>query len=471
MTMDPLGECKKWLESYPRFNWRATFDFLLAPEASKAVEFSDYGVACFVKGLQAEFVDKDYHEAMNHYENGAIQYDSLCLFRLHEIYVGDPRFNVEYNERQALCHLIYSALLSQFELFDYKVSFWQKFEAFWKKNPVRTTYITELLLNPSANYFIETGPLFSKLFTFYSNKNTFLEALPELKALSTDTLKNKFFPVLNAIFDFLAYTYNSGYSKVDLEKYVETILDMLTNDLLFDNFFHNYLTHLKLLRAKKKVAFVFQRRIETDCFWVWSFSFLASMKNHYLGLLLAFDETFSDGSLVLKWKNTASWVNNFIGFCYEKGIGTTQSLSKALELYEKDIEQMPRVLFSRYRRIVVMKQNKARGQQPGQEDEEDSQLEFEVKDLKMKLEERFEDSTRMDCYLYYVYGKLYEKIDEDIDAAIQWYQKGVDADTDSCLKNHLLCNEGWRMKCKRRLQKLQKRKGVQVMIINKNQED
>jgi len=468
--MDPTGECKNFLESYQRFNWRMTFDFLLTPEALKAVEFNDYGLACFVKGLQYEFVDKKYHEAFNCYENGAIQFDSLCLFRLHEIYIGSPEFEVEYNERQALTHLIYSALLSQFEQFDHKVSFWQKFEAFWKKNPTRTTYISELLLNPCAEYFGATGPLFAKLFNFYSNKNTFLETLPELKALCTDTLKKKFFPILNAVFDFLAYTYNSSYSKVDLEKYVETILDMLTNDILFDNFFNNYLTHLKLLRAKRKFALVFQRRLETDCFWVWSFSFLASMKNHYLGLLLAFDETFADGSLVLKWKNTASWVNNFIGYCYEKGIGIQKDLDKAQELYEKDMNQMPRVLFSRYRRILVLKQNKSKKQQPDQ-GEEESQIEYEVKDLKMKLEERLEDTTRMDCYLFYVYGKLYEKIDEDIDTAIQWYQKGVEGDTDACLKNHLLCNESWRMKCKRRLLKLQKRKGLQVMTINKNQED
>jgi len=342
--MDASDECQKWLQAYPKFNWRGTFGFLLTSESLKAVEFSDYGVACFVKGLQAEFIDRDYHEAFNFYEHGAMQFDPLCLFRLHEIYVGGTEFKIEYNEKQALCHLIYSALLAQFEIFDCKVSFWQKFEAFWKKNSAKAAYITELILNPSAEYFNATGPLFTKLFAFYSNKNTFLEALPELKALSVDVLKTKFFPILNSIFDFLAYTYNSNYSKKDLEQYVETILDMLTNDILFDSFFHNYLTHLKLLRAKRKFATVFQRRLETDCFWVWSFSFLASMKNHYLGLLLTFDETFADGNLVLKWKNTASWVNNFIGFCYEKGIGTGKDADKAFELYEKDINQMPRVL-------------------------------------------------------------------------------------------------------------------------------
>jgi hypothetical protein len=468
--MDPSIECKNWLESYPKFNWRSTFDFLLAPETLKAIEFNDYGISCFVRGLQYEFVDKNYQEAFNWYENGAIQYDSLCLFRLHEIYIGNTAFQIEYNERQALCHLIYSALLSQFELFDYKVSFWQKFEAFWKKNNDRTVYINELILSPSADYFTATGPLFAKLFTFYSNKNTFLEALPELKALSTDSLKQKFFPVLNAIFDFLAYTYNSGYSKTDLEEYVETILDMLTNDLLFDNFFHNYLTHLKILRTRKKFALVFQRRLETDCFWIWSFSFLASMKNHYLGLLLSFSETFCDGSLVLKWKNTSSWVNNFVAFCYEKGIGASKDLDKSLDLYEKDINSMPRVLYSRYRRVLVLKQDKTKGQQVEQEDV-DAYIESETKDLKIKLEERLEDASRMDCYLYYVYGKLYEKIVENTDGAIDWYQKGVDSDTDSCMKNHLLCNESWRMKCKKRLQKLQKRKGLEVLITNKNYED
>jgi len=467
--MDPSTEIKKWLESYPRFNWRGTFDFLRTPEALKAVEFSDYGIACFVKGLQYEFVDKDYHEAFNCYENGAIQYDSLCLFRLHEIYLGDSAFNVEYNERQALSHLIYSALLSQFETFDSKVSFWQKFEAFWKKSAERTAYISDLLLSPAADYLTATGPLFAKLFNFYSTKTTFLEALPELKALSIDTLKNKFFPIVNAIFDFLAYTYNSSYSKKDLEEYVSTILDMLTNDILFDNFFQNYVNHLRLLRAKKNTALMFQRRLETDCFWVWSFSFLASMKNHYLGILLSFDETFAEGNLILKWKNTASWVNNFIGYCYEKGIGIAQDVNKSLELYEQDMAQMPRVLFSRYRKILVRKQNKDKVR-PGH-GAQDSEIEAEVDDLKQKLEERLEDSTRMDCYLYYVYGKLYEKIADDIDNAIVFYQKGVDSDTDSCLKNHLLCNESWRMKCKRRLQKLQKRKGLQILIINKNQED
>jgi TPR repeat protein len=247
---------------------------------------------------------------------------------------------------------------------------------------------------------------------------------------------------------------------------------MLTNDILFDNFFHNYVLHLKLLRARKQFASTFQRRLETDCFWVWSFSFLASMKNYYLGVLLSFNETFLEGGLVLKWKNTSSWVNNFVGFCYEKGIGTNKSMDKALDLFNEDISQMPKVLFSRFRRILVLKNRKPVDQQPNQQDNEDlSALKTEIAELKMKLDERLEETSRMDCYLYYVYGKLYEKGEDDLDKGIEWYQKGVDADTDSCLKNHLLCNEAWRMKCKKRLLKLQKKKGLQVLIVNKNRED
>jgi hypothetical protein len=478
--MDPNTDYKKWLEASPRFNWRLTFDFFLTPEALKAVEFNDYGLACFVKGLQYEIIDKNYQEAFNCYENGAMQLDSLCIFRLHEIYLGNSDFNVEYNEKQTIIHLVYAALLSQFEIFDSKVSFWQKFDGFWKKNPEKTAFITELLLHSPTHYFTATGPLFYKLFSFYNNKNSFMETLPELKALCTDVLKKKFFSILNAIFDFLAYTYNSAYSKIDLEKYVETILDMLTNDLLFDNYFNSYVVHLKLLKAKTKFGFVFQRRLETNCFWVWSFSFLVSMKNHYLGTLLSFGETFEQGCLMLKWKNTASWVNNFIGYCYEKGIGAHKDRRRALELYEKDMAQIQRVLFSRYRKILVLKQKRVLAQNPhyhhynhhqpqqvGKEDE----LEVQVNQLKQTLEERLEDTSRMDCYLYYVYGKLYEKIDEDKDTAIEWYRKGVEASTDSCLKNHLLCNESWRMKCKRRFQKLQQKKGMAVDMKNKNQED
>jgi len=469
--MDLSVQCEQWLASYPKFNWKSTFSFLLAPETLKAIEFSDYGVACFVKGLHLEIIDKDYTEAFNCYENGAMQLDSLCLFRLHEIYMGDSNFNIEYNERQAMCHLAYSALISQFESFDCKVSFWQKFEAFWKKTPAKRDYILEVLSNPPADYLCSTGSLFAKLFSFYHSKENFIGILPELKALSTDVIKNKFFSILNAIFDFMAYTYNSAFSKVDLEKYVETILDMLTNDILFDNFFQNYITHLRLLRAKKKFAILFQRRLETDCFWIWSFSFLASMKNYYLGTLLSFEETFTDGSLILKWKNTESWVNNFIGLCHEKGVGTSEDLDKGLDLYKKDMLGMPRVLFSRFRRLIVLKEKLAKGEKLEVEDGDITKIDFEVQDLKQKLQERLEDTSRMDCYLYYVYGKIYEKIDDDTDRAIEWYQKGVDSDTDSCLKNHLLCNEAWRLKCKKRLLKVQARKGVQVNFVNKNRED
>jgi len=469
--MDFSTECKEFLASFPKMNWRATFNYLLGPETLKAVEFSDYGIACFVKGLQLEFIDKDYHEAFNCYENGAMQLDSLCLFRLHEIYMGDENFNIEYNERQSICHLIYSALISQFETFDSKVSFWQKLEAFWKKDHVKRDYILELLMNPPADYFCATGSLFAKLFTFYNNKDTITEILPELKALSVDVIKNKFFSVTNALFDFLAYTYNSSFSKVDLEKCVDTLLDMLTNDILFDNFFQNYVTHLRILRARKKFAFVFQRRIETDCFWIWSFAFLTSMKNHYLGVLMSFEETFTNGSVILKWKNTESWVNNYVALCNEKGIGTLKNVDKGLEYYEKDIIQMPRVLFSRYRKLVSIKAKIANGEQVEEGYQTGVTFDLESQDLKQKLEERLEDSNRMDCYLYYVYAKIYEKVDDDIDRAIEWYQKGVEASTDSCLKNHLLCNEAWRMKCKKRLLKLQSKKGLQVSIVNKNRED
>jgi len=194
------------------------------------------------------------------------------------------------------------------------------------------------------------------------------------------------------------------------------------------------------------------------------------MKNHYLAILLSFEETFLDGSLILKWKNTESWVNNFIAFCYEKGIGTAQDLAKAGELYKKDVLAMPRVLYSRYRSVLVVKSKKANGERLT-EDEESMNMDAQAEDLKQKIEERLEDSNRMDCYLFYVYGKIYEKIDEDNERAIEWYQKGAEIDTDSCLKNHLLCNEAWRIKCKKRLMKLQARKGLQVLIINKNRED
>lgn len=468
--MDISAQCEQWLASHPRFNWRSTFNFLLTPEASKAIEFNDFGISCFAKGLQYELNDKNYQEAFNCYENGAMQLDSLCLFRLHEIYAGDANFDIQYDERQSMCHLLYSALISQFETFDTKVSFWQKLEAFWKKDSSRKDYLLDLLVNPPTDYLVATGPLFARLFNFYNNKETFTEILPELKALSSDVLKNKFFSILNAIFDFLAYTYNSAFSKVDLEKYVETILDMLTNDILFDNFFQNYVAHLRLVRTKTKFASAFQRRLETDCFWIWSFSFLASMKNHYLGVLLSFEETFLDGSLILKWKNTESWVNNFIAFCYEKGIGAIKNLSKASQLYKKDVVAMPRVLYSRYRSVLVVKEKKEHGERLTEE-EENMNMEAQAEDLKQKIEERLEDSNRMDCYLFYVYGKIYEKIDEDIDRAIEWYQKGSDVDTDSCLKNHLLCNEAWRIKCNKRLLKLQARKGLQVIIVNKNRED
>jgi len=113
----------------------------------------------------------------------------------------------------------------------------------------------------------------------------------------------------------------------------------------------------------------------------------------------------------------------------------------------------------------------AKGLQVNEEDEYLEKIDFETQDLKQKVTERLEDVNRMDCYLYYVFGKIYEKIDDDVDTAIEWYQKGMDVDTDSCLKNHLLCNEAWRLKCKKRLMKLQARKGLQVFIFNKNRED
>jgi len=195
------------------------------------------------------------------------------------------------------------------------------------------------------------------------------------------------------------------------------------------------------------------------------------MKNHYLAILLSFEETFANGGLVLKWKNTESWINNFVALCHEKGIGTSKNADKALEFYKKDMTQMPKVLFSRYRKLIAVKNKQASGLELAPEDKDSAQLEFEAQDLKQKLVERLEDANRMDCYLYYVYGKIYEKIDEDTDRAIEWYQQGVDSSTDSCLKNHLLCNEAWRMKCKKRLLKIQARKGLQVSYVNKNRED
>jgi len=70
-----------------------------------------------------------------------------------------------------------------------------------------------------------------------------------------------------------------------------------------------------------------------------------------------------------------------------------------------------------------------------------------------------------------VNGKVAEKIEEDIDKAIEIYKKGVESDTYSCLKYHLLANETWRLRCMKRLEKLNYLKGVEVQLSHNRRED
>jgi len=204
---------------------------------------------------------------------------------------------------------------------------------------------------------------------------------------------------------------------------------------------------------------LFNRRIESNAFWVWTLAFQASFKNYYLSELLEYEEVLLEGEVDLKI-NTSSWLNNYIGYCYEKGLGAEKNLKKSLEFYEKDIFKMQRILFSRLRKVIISKELRT----------EDGIREM-IDDLKEKTHERRKDFSRMDCYLYYILGKIAEKVDGDDERAIEFYREGVKSDTFSCLKYHLLANETWRLRCLKRLEKIEVQRGNLVQVSYRRHED
>ena len=71
--------------------------------------------------------------------------------------------------------------------------------------------------------------------------------------------------------------------------------------------------------------------------------------------------------------------------------------------------------------------------------------------------ERMGQPGRIDCYLFYVMGKYCEKVISNVEQAIEWYQKGVDA-VNLCHKVQWFGNESWKIYCEKKKDKLIRRK-------------
>jgi len=124
------AEIITWLTASPRIAWQADFNYLLDENTYKASLQTTGGLSLFIQGIYAEFKEKNHQKALKFYTMGASKLDPLCLCRLHDIYLGDPSFKVDFDCNKALVYLVFAGIYSQDLFFQGKVVPFKKLKAF-----------------------------------------------------------------------------------------------------------------------------------------------------------------------------------------------------------------------------------------------------------------------------------------------------------------------------------------------------
>ena len=429
-----------WFQSKPPCDFKSKFSCFLSKESLAATRDSYDGISYFIKGLQAEYLEVDYPLALSCYEEGASQFNYFCLFRLFYIYLGEKDFKTQYDEAKCLTYFSYSAIL---EGFDYKVGAWLLFQQYKKERDLHLKKILGALQYPIPSFSFLPGivALMKSFIEFQVNPANFGQICTSIKNLHEAERSIISFAATSHLLDIMTRQFSLVKDDKLAKDFVDSILIFHVEQAPFDSLFRHYCTMLKLVELSKDHGKFFTHRLE-NMFWVWVFAFLSITKNLYLAELTTLMDNFSHENVTFKWANTMSWIRSYKAYHIEKGIGCEMDLNEALDQYIVEIGVNPIAIYARVRRIIILKKQN-----------QTNKVDFYTEEFNKIFEERMNQPDRINSYLFYVMGKFQEKVSEDLDKALEWYQKGIDASS-NCHKVQWFGNESWRMNCERKRDKI-----------------
>jgi len=428
------AEIITWLTASPRIAWQADFNYLLDENTYKASLQTTGGLSLFIQGIYAEFKEKNHQKALKFYTMGASKLDPLCLCRLHDIYLGDPSFKVDFDCNKALVYLVFAGIYSQDLFFQGKVVPFKKLKAFLVEfdsqckllqGVFQSTNIEEI--NPLKDLTVALLCDFQGLQQEKHRTNV----LRIVESLPVDITKEIMFTLYLNEFR-LPWTY--------VVRNKETlVLRLMQDPEIFASFFESYKGLIILSSANKTVAAEFQTWIQSILFVI-DFAALSPQKYTYYFILMPFvidgiNLGFFDG------KDLICWLRYFLAYCYEKGINEVQNLELAIDLIEKNIEQSPEGVMYPLREAILLKKLGHR---------EESQ---EVIDMFEGIYEK-RRLYQENSLLYYSRAKSYEKYYGDVTTALGMYKKGAAELKDDVRQETFFFYSYWRIRCARRFHKL-----------------
>jgi len=369
--------------------------------------------------------------------------DPLCLFRLHEIYLGNKFFGIEYNEIKSIIYLLWSAQFVLDVNLKGPISPIKKLVKFLIGFDKSGDYSVNLIilcedadLAPSKhivrslflrNYFNNTDKK--------ENEELLIEAVYSLSSKSPTSARNMF--SMTHIGVTRCY-----WATIREKDKARALLEFLSRSDVVDSAFAFQRVLFDICAGNEARLKMFSDWLAVFTFF-WEYAFLSANKGQHLNYLCQISESLIKKKL-MKDEINIWWVKFYTGYSFEKGYLGTNNEEKALEIYESSTKTHERGLFPPLRRAILLKRK-------GEDELAD--------DCFVKFRENFLKRNKEDhpCFFCYVMGKAYEKyLDDDYEAILQ-YDRGSRADSKNVSEYLVMFNEYWRFRCERRRDKLLKK--------------
>ena len=434
MTSPQIAE---WLAESLCVTWQTEFGYMMNLSTYQEATKSSSGLSFFIQGLHMEHGKKDAAEALKLYEAGASKLDPLCLYKLHEVYLGSEFFKTQLNVDKSLIYLVFGGLYSQDIPFEGSVVPYKKLKTFLNEFDAECEVLEEVFQRAKIET-IEPFKTFTLclLFDFQSinselSRNSFLEVIEDLDV----NVQHKVMFTLYLAEFRLPWTFA-------VKRKENLVLKLMQNDDVFSGFFEGYLGLIQLAMVNKDIGAAFYTWIQTVLFVI-DFVNLSDNRNKYCQSLIPFVSQALENSF-LEGKDMQCWLRYFLAYCYEQGISVAKNLKKALALIQKNIEMSPEGVMYPLREAIILKQL----DDPVQSNNSIRLFE-DLYDARIKQSEN--------SLLCYAKGKSYEKYYEDRDAAIKYYTKGSAELQEDAPQRTFLFYSYWRVRCLRKLEKLKNR--------------